>query len=61
MNRNQSYHRGRMAVVCLISCLLMIGISGRLFYLMVFCSEHYSQMAEDLHQRERPWTYRRRM
>ena len=53
MNRNQSYHRGRMAVVCLISCLLMIGISGRLFYLMVFCSEHYSQMAEDLHQRER--------
>ena len=53
MNRNQSYHRGRMGVVCLISCLLMLGLGGRLFFLMIFRSEHYSQMAEDLHQRER--------
>ncbi len=53
MNRNQSYHRGRIAVVCLLSCLLMLGLTGRLFFLMVFRSRHYSQMAEDLHQRER--------
>lgn len=40
-------------MVCLLSCLLMIGLTGRLFFLMVFRSQHYSQMAEDLHQRER--------
>ncbi|MCI8888737.1 MAG: peptidoglycan glycosyltransferase [Hungatella sp.] len=53
MNRNQSYHRGRIVVLCLISCLLMAGLMGRLFFLMIFRSEHYSQMAEELHQRER--------
>ncbi len=53
MNRNQSYHRGRIAVVCLLSCLLMLGLTGRLIFLMIFRSQHYSQMAEDLHQRER--------
>jgi len=42
-----------MAVVWLISCLLMAGLMGRLVYLMIFRSEHYSQMAEELHQRER--------
>nr|WP_251496292.1 penicillin-binding transpeptidase domain-containing protein [Otoolea muris] len=31
----------------------MAGLSGRLFYLMVYRAEYYSQMAEDLHQRER--------
>ncbi len=31
----------------------MVGLAGRLFYLMLFRSEHYSEMAEDLHQRER--------
>ena len=53
MNRNQSYHRGRIVVLCLISCLLMAGLMGRLFFLMIFRSEHYSQMAQDLHERER--------
>ncbi len=53
MNRNQSYHRGRIGIVCLISGLLMTGLTGRLGYLMIFRSEHYSQMAEALHQRER--------
>ncbi|MCI8664447.1 MAG: peptidoglycan glycosyltransferase [Hungatella sp.] len=53
MYRNQSYHRGRVAVLCLISCLLMLGLTGRLIFLMIFRSQHYSQMAEELHQRER--------
>lgn len=40
-------------MLCLISCLLMAGLMGRLVFLMIFRSEHYSQMAENLHQRER--------
>jgi len=31
----------------------MAGLMGRLIYLMTVRSEHYSEMAEDLHQRER--------
>ena len=31
----------------------MAVMTGRLFYLMLYRSQHYSQMAEDLHQRER--------
>ncbi|MEF9954792.1 MAG: penicillin-binding transpeptidase domain-containing protein [Clostridium sp.] len=53
MNRNKTHHRGRIAFVCLISCLCMIGLTGRLFFLMIYRSEYYSQMAEDLHRRER--------
>lgn len=53
MNQPKSYHRRNIAMLCLISCLLMAGLMGRLVYLMIFRSQHYSQMAEDLHQRER--------
>lgn len=53
MSRNQTHHRERIALVCILSCLCMIGLTGRLFFLMIYRSELYSQMAEDLHQRER--------
>lgn len=46
-------HRKKIAVLCVLLCVCMTGLTGRLVYLMVFCSESYSQMAEDLHQRER--------
>ena len=50
---NKTYHRGRIAILYFLLCGLMIGLVGRLFFLMIFRSEHYSQMAEDLHERER--------
>lgn len=53
MSQNKTHHRERIALVCLIVCLSMTGLMGRLFFLMVYRSEFYSQMAEDLHQRER--------
>ena len=31
----------------------MAGLAGRLVYLMVYRSDYYSRMAEELHQRER--------
>ena len=33
--------------------LFMAGLCGQLGYLMIFRSEHYSTMADDLHERER--------
>ncbi|MGN0372518.1 MAG: peptidoglycan D,D-transpeptidase FtsI family protein [Enterocloster sp.] len=53
MYSNLTKHRKNTAVLGLLIALAMIGLMGRLSYLMIFRSEHYSAMAEDLHQRER--------
>lgn len=53
MSSNHTHHRGRIAVLSFLLCFVMTGLMGRLFYLMMYRSEHYSQMAEDLHERER--------
>ena len=53
MNQTKSYHRGKIAILCLVYCLLMLALTGRLVFLMIFRSQHYSDMAEELHQRER--------
>ncbi len=39
-------------MVCVIF-LLVAALFGRLIYLMVFQSEHYGEMAQDIHERER--------
>ncbi|MBD5540711.1 MAG: peptidoglycan glycosyltransferase [Lachnospiraceae bacterium] len=31
----------------------MLSLTGRIFYLMIFCSEYYTGKADDLHERER--------
>ena len=53
MYSNLTKHRKNIAVLALLIAIVMVSLSGRLGYLMLFCSEHYSAMAEDLHQRER--------
>ncbi len=53
MNENQTCHRGKVAVLYFLLSIMMIGLAGRLVYLMVFRSQYYSARAEDLHQRER--------
>lgn len=53
MSSYQTHHREKIAVLCILLCLCMAGLMGRLVYLMTARSEHYSAMAEDLHQRER--------
>lgn len=53
MNVNQTFHRGKTAVLYFLLSLLMIGLAGRLFYLMIYRSEYYTAKAEDLHLRER--------
>ncbi|MCD8224239.1 MAG: peptidoglycan glycosyltransferase [Clostridiales bacterium] len=53
MNSNQTRHRRKTAILCLLLCLCMAGLAGRLVFLMLYRSEYYSGRAEDLHQRER--------
>ena len=48
-----THHRRRIAVLFFLLCLCMAGLTGRLVFLMVYRADHYSEMAENLHQRER--------
>ena len=50
MYSNLTKHRKNIAVLALLIAIVMVSLSGRLGFLMLFCSEHYSAMAEDLHQ-----------
>lgn len=53
MNSNKTHHREKIALLFFLLFLAMTGLMGRLIFLMVFRSEHYGAMAEDLHERER--------
>ena len=48
-----THHRRRILVTMAFLSLFMAGLCGQLGYLMIFRSEHYSTMADDLHERER--------
>ena len=48
-----THHRKKLFAVFLISALLMTGLCGQLGFLMIARSEHYSKMADELHERER--------
>ena len=48
-----THHRRRIAVLFGLLCLGMVGLAGRLVFLMMYRADHYSEMAEELHQRER--------
>lgn len=53
MSAYLTHHRRRIAVLFCLLCLCMAGLTGRLVFLMIYRADHYSEMAEDLHQRER--------
>ena len=53
MNTNQTCHRGKIALLFVLSSVITAVLLGRLFFLMIYRADHYSAMAEDLHQRER--------
>lgn len=53
MIRTMVYHRKKIWVVFLICALLLLGLVGRLWYLMGTRAEYYSKKADDLHERER--------
>ena len=48
-----TFHRKKIWLVFLICAVMMLGMIGRLVYLMGFRSDYYYQKAQDLHERER--------
>ncbi len=48
-----THHRKKLFIVVLISALLMTGLCAQLGFLMIARSDHYSKMADELHERER--------
>ena len=48
-----THHRKKILVAFVISALLMTGLCGQLGFLMIARSDHYSKMADALHERER--------
>ncbi len=53
MERSKTFHRKKIVTIFLVCLLIFCGLAVRVVYLMVFQSEHYTQMAQELHQRER--------
>ena len=53
MKKNMKFHKKKVWVVLLGCMLLMVGLMGRLVYLMCFRSDYYYEKAKELHERER--------
>ncbi len=51
--RNMTTQKKKTFFLCIMSILMMILLMVRLGYLMIFCSAHYMEMAQILHERER--------
>lgn len=48
------FHKKKTVVVFLVCISMLIGLVGRLSYLMLGKSEYYGEKAQELHERERP-------
>ena len=53
MQKNRTFHKRKVWTVFLLCAAMMLGLAGRLVYLMGFRSDYYYQKAQDLHERER--------
>ena len=53
MKKTMTFHRKKIWLVFLMCAVLLLGLGGRLIFLMGFQSDYYYQKAQDLHERER--------
>lgn len=53
MRKNKTYNKKKVVVIFFCCAAMLLGLVGRLVYLMVFQSDYYSEKADDLHERER--------
>lgn len=53
MKKNRTFNRKKMLVIFGCATVLILGLVGRLVYLMIFDAEYYQEKARDLHERER--------
>lgn len=51
--RNKTFNKKKTLVVFICALFMILGLIGRLVYLMIFDAEYYQKKAEDLHERER--------
>lgn len=54
MQKNKIFHRRKVYLLFLVFVAILGLLSVRLFYLMVFRGDYYSDKAQQLHERERP-------
>lgn len=53
MRKNKTYNKKKVVIIFFCCAFLLLGLVGRLVYLMVFRSDYYSEKADELHERER--------
>lgn len=53
VRKNKTFHKKKIWVIFLCCLAMLMGLLGRLIYLMGFRSDYYYEKAEDLHERER--------
>nr|WP_318683598.1 penicillin-binding transpeptidase domain-containing protein [uncultured Acetatifactor sp.] len=53
MNNNKIFHRKKITAVFFLCTAVFLLLFVRLVYLMVWRADHYSQLADELHERER--------
>jgi stage V sporulation protein D (sporulation-specific penicillin-binding protein) len=52
-NRNLTYQKRKTFVVCVMSIAALMALAVRVGYIMTIKSEHYSELADNVHERER--------
>ncbi|MBE5884004.1 MAG: peptidoglycan glycosyltransferase [Lachnospiraceae bacterium] len=52
-NNNKIFHRKKIIIIFVICAAILLFLFGRLVYLMVWRADYYSELATQLHERER--------
>ena len=53
MARTKTKQKRKAFVLCILMIAMLVTLMGRLSYLMIGCSEYYTELADVLHERER--------
>lgn len=51
--RNMTVQKRKTFLICVMSVIALLVLGVRVGYLMIFCSEYYTEQAQELHERER--------
>ena len=54
MKKNLTFHKKKVWTIFLLCAVMMLGLAGRLVYLMGGRADYYGEKAQELHERERP-------
>ena len=51
--KSKTFNRRKILIVFILAMAMLVGLIGRLSYLMIFEADYYQKKAEELHERER--------